>query len=92
MPNTELQIICTSCKRIIGAEEICRCGSSSAADARMKRIGDMSRAIEATNCMMVKVAGTEHFVRTNKIEARSLCRLTGGAIPYRAEAGYLYIG
>ena len=66
--------------------------TNAAADARLKMRDDMSRAIEATNCMMVKVAGTNHFVRTNKIEARNLCRLTGGAIPYRAEAGFLYIG
>lgn len=85
--------ICSSCGRQVpDYAQTCGCGSSSAADARMKRIDDMSRAIEATNCMMVKVAGTNHFVRTNKIEARNLCRLTGGAIPYRAEAGYLYIG
>ncbi len=93
MPAPNPSPICTSCgRKLPNLEQACTCGSTATADARLKMRDDMSRAIEATNCMMVKVAGTAHFVRTNKIEARNLCRLTGGAIPYRAEAGFLYIG
>lgn len=49
-------------------------------------------AIDKSNCIMVRVAGTNHFVRTNKLEARGLNSLMSGAITWRAEAGYLYLG
>ena len=66
--------------------------ASAANKDRMRRMNDLSLAIDKSNCIRVRVNGTNHLVRTNKLEARGLNQLTGGSIPWRAEAGYLDLG
>lgn len=60
--------------------------------ARLNRINALSVAIDKSNCIMVRVHNTLHYVRTNKLEARGLCQLTQGSIAWRADNGYLYLG
>ncbi len=60
--------------------------------AAYRRREALGLAITKINCVMVRVAGTDVYVRSNKPGARELNRKTSGAIAWRVADGILYLG